>query len=504
MPLQGPFETATVTPGRLARAGRLLALLSLALLLTLAPGRAHSEDDIRSQSVLAERIRSRIEEADLGDGIGVSVVNLSSGRTVAGHNAATPRNPASNMKLITSAVSLRELGADFIMRTGLYGQQRGDEIEGGLYLKGFGDPTLDHGVLLAMAQELVQRGVRKVDELIVDGSYFDDQILPPAFEQQPNEVAPFRAAISAIAVNGSAYTLRVRPGVTAGSAAHAEVDASAYFDVTNDITTSAEGPARVIAVQTPNDGKLSLRLSGSVPLGITGASYRRRVESPLHYAGYAMAEALRSMRVQLPMRVKVAPMPSGTPLLTSHQSPPLSNVLYALGKHSDNFVAEMLLKVLAAERVGQPGRSEAGARLVLEELGKLGIAGDGLKVVNGSGLFDGNQVAPAHLTKLLATMYADPDLRAEYLAQLAVGGVDGTLHRRLTQLPAPRIVRAKTGTLADVIALSGYVLGREPGRAFAFSFLANGVRGKHHAARSLADGIVSDIAMHLWSQGAAD
>jgi len=77
--------------------------------------------------------------------------------------------------------------------------------------------------------------------------------------------------------------------------------------------------------------------------------------------------------------------------------------------------------------------------------------------------------------------------------------VDGTLSERLTQLPARRIVRAKTGTLASVIALSGFVLGRTPERVFAFSFLANGVAGKQHAARALADEIVADIAWHLWT-----
>ena len=83
------------------------------------------------------------------------------------------------------------------------------------------------------------------------------------------------------------------------------------------------------------------------------------------------------------------------------------------------------------------------------------------------------------------------------MASLSVAGVDGTMARRLRNLPAPRVVRVKTGTLAAVIALSGYVLGADPGEAYAFSFLANDVRGRQGPSRALADAIVRAIAAHL-------
>jgi len=116
-----------------------------------------------------------------------------------------------------------------------------------------------------------------------------------------------------------------------------------------------------------------------------------------------------------------------------------------------------------------------------------------LELGDESGLFDGNRVAPQHLTQTLLAAYNDPSIRAEYVAHLAVGGSDGTLKSRLEGLPRSRMVRAKTGTLRDVIALSGYVLG-EPGRSVAFSFLANGIAGRQKEARDLADDIVRALA----------
>jgi D-alanyl-D-alanine carboxypeptidase/D-alanyl-D-alanine-endopeptidase (penicillin-binding protein 4) len=123
----------------------------------------------------------------------------------------------------------------------------------------------------------------------------------------------------------------------------------------------------------------------------------------------------------------------------------------------------------------------------------------GIRILNGSGLFAPNRIATGQLTKLLVAMYNDPATRPEFVAQLAVAGVDGTLSRRLLQLPSPRIVRAKTGTLDDVVALSGYVLGRTPERVFAFSVLANGIKGKQQAARDLADSVALNVAQHLWT-----
>jgi D-alanyl-D-alanine carboxypeptidase/D-alanyl-D-alanine-endopeptidase (penicillin-binding protein 4) len=448
-------------------------------------------------AILTDKLRARIDAAALGEGLSVSVIDLASGSTVVAHRADAPLNPASNQKLITAAIALAELGPSFRMRTGLYGEIQGEAVRGGLVLRGFGDPTLRASDLVALAQELVARGVRSVDEVIVDGSYFDDRVLPPAFEQQPNEIAPFRAAVAAVSVDANAYTLRILPGASEGAPAKVVLEGEGYFAVTNQIATR-NGAPNVIAVQTGKSDKLALHLSGSVPPGLGMLSYRRRVESPLDYAGHVLIDALRALRVQVPRRVRVAQSSKGLRLLAAHASPPLAQVLASLGKDSDNFVAEMVFKVLAAERVRVPGRSEDAVPFVLEALKKRGVDTKDMAIVNGSGLFDGNHATAAQLTKLLSSMYADPAVRDEYVAHLAIGGVDGTLANRLAQLPAPRVVRAKTGTLNAVIALSGYVLGPTPDKAIAFSVLANGVAGKQQAARSLADQVAVEIAQHLW------
>jgi serine-type D-Ala-D-Ala carboxypeptidase/endopeptidase (penicillin-binding protein 4) len=127
-----------------------------------------------------------------------------------------------------------------------------------------------------------------------------------------------------------------------------------------------------------------------------------------------------------------------------------------------------------------------------------GVPREAATMVNGSGLFKGGAVTPAALVKLLSFVYRDPAIRPEYLTHLAVAGKDGTLASRLTDLRRPRSVRAKTGTLDDVVALSGYVLGPTGEQALAFSFLFNGISGKQWMARDLADNLVRALNAYLY------
>ncbi|HKU42321.1 MAG TPA: D-alanyl-D-alanine carboxypeptidase/D-alanyl-D-alanine-endopeptidase, partial [Polyangiales bacterium] len=431
---------------------------------------------------LPEQLKAVVRNTALGDRVGISIVDLRSRTSVLSHHAEQPLNPASNMKLLTAAATMIELGPQFRIDTGLYGRVAEGRAVGGLCLKGRGDPTLSRGDLMTFAQRAADEGVQKVDEVIVDGSYFDSQVLPPLFEQQPNEIAPFRAAVGALSVKNNAYTLRVRPATVEGAAAVVSVDASGYFQIDNGLTTSASGAPSVIAEDRATPEGVALSLRGTVPLGSPGLAYERRVPAPLLFAGYLFVDALRAAGIQTAKKVRIATCPPELPLIQLQSSPPLGQMLSRLGKDSDNFVAEMLLKVLGAERTHTAGKSSDGTAAVIDILKQLDVPTAGLVMLNGSGLFQGNRVSAEQIAALLAAMYANPSYRDDYVAQLAVGGVDGTLARRFRKLPRARIVRAKTGTLDDVIALSGYVLGPTPDRAYAFSFLANGVSGKHAQA----------------------
>jgi serine-type D-Ala-D-Ala carboxypeptidase/endopeptidase (penicillin-binding protein 4) len=480
-----------------------LAPICLLLALTCNPQRADAQPTTTA-AALKEQIDALVIKAALGPRVGLSVVDLGTGQTLFTHGASTPLNPASNLKLLTAATAMLELGPEFRSHTGLYGRIQDGAVPGGVCLKGQGDPTLSRADLVVLAQRLADEGVRSLDEVVIDGSYFDAAVLPPAFEQQPRETAPFRAAVSALSLNANAYTLHVRPGASEGAPAAISVEGSGYFELDDALTTGAQTITPSVSISERSLGdRVALSLHGVLPLAGATLAYARRVTSPLHYAGYVLVDALDAAGIRGAKHVRIAACPSDAPLIVLHASPALSEVLARMGKDSDNFVAEMVLKTLAAEHTHRPGSSADGSAIVQDTLKRLALPLDGLALVNGSGLYQGNRVTTQLVSRLLAAMYQNPSLRDDFIAHLAVGGVDGTLGRRFRELPRPRIVRAKTGTLDDVIALSGYVLGPRPERAFAFSYLANGVTGKHAQARDLIDHVVEAIAAYLYDGSVA-
>jgi D-alanyl-D-alanine carboxypeptidase/D-alanyl-D-alanine-endopeptidase (penicillin-binding protein 4) len=362
-----------------------------------------------------------------------------------------------------------------------------------LVVRASGDPSLGYAGLAALAEAVHLRGVDTVDRIVIDDSYFDDQILPPAFEQQPKEAAAFRAAISAFAVNRNSYVVHLGPGPEVDGPGRVRVLADDYAQIDNRTVTTAGGPPTPrIDHKLTEDGHLAIRVDGAIPKQVRTLYFRRRVPDPKTYAASLLVRALRKAGVRGALAVEYGLATDPQPLIADMPSGPLSLLLYSVGKWSDNFTAEMLLKIMGAQ-VEKPGTSARGVMVVREELAKMGVNTEGLVMVNGSGLFDGNRVAPRHVTETLVAAYRDPAIRAEYVAHLAVAGSDGTLKSRLEDLPRPRMVRAKSGTLRDVIALSGYVLG-EPERSVAFSFLANGIAGKQRDTKKLADDIVRALA----------
>ena len=464
-------------------------MLAITGLLVLQPGAA-----AKAPEPLARSIAGLVRRAGLGDGIGIHVVRLVDGVELYRNRADRPRNPASNQKLLTSAAALRRLGPDFRTVTRVEGAVENGRVSR-LVVRASGDPSLGYAAIAFLAESISLRGVDRVDRISIDESYFDDEILPPAFDQQPSESASFRAAISAFAVNRNSYVVHVGPGPEVEARARVRVLNDAYVRVDNRTITAAGGPPRLrIDDGLDENGRLSLRVDGPIPLRSRTLLYRRRVPDPKAYSAALLVRALKKAGVQGALEVSRGAVDDAQPLIGQIPSSPLSTLLYPVGKWSDNFTAEMLLKIMGAE-TERPGTSARGVVAVREELMKMGVDTEGLVMVNGSGLFDGNEVAPRHVTETLVAAYRDPAIRAEYVAHLAVAGSDGTLRSRLTDLPRPRMVRAKTGTLDDVVALSGYVLG-EPNRSLAFSFLANGIAGRKSDAKELADDIVRALATY--------
>jgi D-alanyl-D-alanine carboxypeptidase/D-alanyl-D-alanine-endopeptidase (penicillin-binding protein 4) len=431
-----------------------------------------------------------------GGSAGVAIIDMDKDTLIAALDEHAAFNPASNAKLVTAAAALRVLGPGHRWLTGLYGKLDGDRVPE-LVLRGDGDPSLGAGDLWAMARELVTAGVRRVGAIDVDQGRFDDRYVPPAFEAQPEEWAPFRAPVSAVALDENTVTLSVRAGAK-GKDAAVRVDPPGFVDVVGTIRTTAKGdPEKVTLTLEPKGDRLVARLGGHVPEGARVVRIRRRLEDPRLVPGHALRAILENAGIQVEGQVRRGGAKEKR-LLASHRSAPLGELLGALGKDSDNFYAEMIFKSVAAEKNGAPATAEGAAEAITDFLREVKAFEPGVVVKNGSGLFDANRTTPWATVSLLRAAHRDPAMGPEFLAQLAIGGVDGTLRGRLKGWGERGVVRAKTGTLKAVVALSGYVLA-PPGRApLAFAIFVNGVPDKVGPARASIDKVVDAAARALW------
>ena len=210
--------------------------------------------------------------------------------------------------------------------------------------------------------------------------------------------------------------------------------------------------------------------------------------SPALAATTAFRDALRAAGLVVEGSVRLGPVDDFSIPVAQIDSPPLGAIIRYMDRESDNFTAELLLKQLGAVELDR-GTSTAGASVVMQALAEAGVPMAGVRIVDGSGLSQLDRLTANALAALLKVAWADPNIRAAFLAALPVAGISGTMQDRLRKPPARGRVLAKTGTTDVASALSGYVSNR-----FVFTVLQNGHPLSYWWARRAQDRFVQVLA----------
>ncbi|MCY0998460.1 D-alanyl-D-alanine carboxypeptidase/D-alanyl-D-alanine-endopeptidase [Myxococcus sp. MISCRS1] len=413
--------------------------------------------------------------------VGVHMQSLDDGAVVFTHNADELLNPASNVKLVTSAAALATLGPEFRYETEfLVDPELGaDGKVKTLYVRGKGDPSVTTERLWGMVSELWHVGVREVGEIVVDDSWFDAERTPPGYDQEDSDRA-YMAPTGALSLNWNAAAIYLRPGASAGAKGVVEMEPpSDYFIVDNQLSTGARRARRVSVTSDPVGPQQKIVVRGQVPPERGGAvSVWKKIDNPPMYFGQTLKQLLNTRGVKAKGRVRAGATPSRARAVYVAQSDTFDVLLKRLNKLSSNFVAEQLLKTMGAEGRGQPGTFTKGVEVVEQFLERdVGIQRGTYVMKNGSGLNDANRFSATQLNKLLRYMYERFPFAPEYLSSVPIAGKDGTLKYRFEGSDAVGRLRAKTGTLEGVSALSGYVTSAG-GERFSFSMMVNDFAGR--------------------------
>ena len=437
--------------------------------------------------------------------IAAYVVDVEAGKELYGHAPDVGLNLASNAKLLTSVAALADLGGGFRWRTAVYADDLDEatgEVKGDLYVRGRGDPTLSEADLRQLAADVAARGVREVKgQLIVDTSYFDGDVEPPHFSDQPKEKSGFRAPVASFGVDKSSVTVNViaEPGGT--TKIWLSPDAGDYVKLTKaEATSDPVKPTRlkVDVKRAPKGDHLEVEITGTIRPTDGSFDRRYRIDDPAKFAAKVLQNALADAGVKV-KKLGSGTVPTTAKLIAAHDSAPLALVIREMNKQSDNYVAETVLKTLGAETRTTPGPASWADGLAARQsyLATIGLPTGSYKAENGSGLYAATEVSAKQVVTLLRAAHRDYRIGPDLVASLPTGGVDGTLAKRWHGHAAAGRVRAKTGTLDKVTTLAGYVA-VDGGHELAFAILVNDIpTGQRNASRAMADEMVDALVAYL-------
>lgn len=413
------------------------------------------------------------------------VVRTVGGEIVYQRSSDRRQQPASNAKLVTSAAAMEVLGPDYRFTTTVASaaRQKEDVLDGDLYLKGTGDPTVLAAGYDALAKQVADKGITFVrGKLVADDTWFDDTRLGLgwAWDDEPYY---YNAQVSALTAapdtdyDAGSIVVKVSPGANGAKATVTTVPPTGYVTLDSTATTGAPGSANTISVDRAH-GSNTFTITGSIPAGGAATSEWMAVWEPTGYATALFRDALKAHGVRVAGPTTRGATPAGATTLATRDSMPLSQFLVPFLKLSNNLHAEILTKAMGRATAGQ-GSWTAGRNAISATLAGFGVQGR-LSLVDGSGLSRMDQIAPDQLAALLAGATSRPWFPTWFSALPVAGKADrlvgGTLRNRMRGTAAEGAVHAKTGSLTGVSGLSGYV-DTAAGERLVFSMVTNNTIG---------------------------
>ena len=466
----------------LRRRSMVIIGLSAALLAVPAAGLANGAGAAAPATLTQDLDTMLANPSFAGANIGLVVKDAATGATLYDHQGTNLLVPASNLKLFTSATAMDVLGPDYTFSTTVAqdGTQYGSTLAGNLYLKGTGDPTMLAADYDALAAKVAAAGITHVDgQLVADDTWFDDQRLGSswAWDDEPYYYAAETSALTIAPdtnYDAGSVNVTVTPGAAGQPPKVTVTPPTNYLTIVNTATTGAAGSATTDDVDR-DEGDNVIRVTGSIAATAAPDVETMAVWEPTRLVASLFRADLAAHGVTVGGSTGYRATPAATKNLASHSSMTLSQLLIPFLKLSNNLHAEALVKA-AGEKVSGQGTWPAGLAALKADFPTFGLNAQQLSMVDGSGLSRQNYVSTDQISTLLLAAQQRPWFSTWY-DSLPIAGVSdplvgGSLRSRMVGTPAANNLRAKTGSMKGVSALSGYVTAAN-GEKLVFSMAEN-------------------------------
>jgi len=456
---------------------------------------------------LIDRIETIMSEHDLQEAHwGVLIRSLETGETWYEENKDKQFVPASNQKIPTTAAVLLELGPDFQYETTLShtGRIEGGVLHGDLVVRGTGDVTLSErflddsrDVFFGWADKLKEKGVTRIDGNVVgDDNAWEDSHIGAGWARGSGAISAwYYAEYGPLTLNENLISITVTgPDSMEGEVTIEANLPSQYYSFVNEVEVIEEGNSSVSARREENSNVMTVR--GRVAVG-DNATTSCTITNPTLWYATVLKESLEEAGIRVSGEAKdiydLEGWDDDTParhVITVYHSPPMVQIATMLMKRSQNMFAETMVYTLGMT-TGDVATFANGRAVLQNHLQDMGLEPGSYSFSDASGLSRFNFVSPEQVSVMLTYM-RDHELWDVWYDTFPIMGVDGTLRNRSRDTEIAGKVRAKTGTLSSVRALSGYTETGD-GEPVVFSFLVNGHRSGAGPVDQIIDSVLTEI-----------
>ena len=467
-------------------------LLSLVLSLLFIPV------TVWGQNTAAKGLSSRLDtlikyQLPVGSNVGISIYDLTDGKSLYTYQADKLSRPASTMKLLTTITALSHPDADDPFKTEVWyqGVIEEDPLKGDLYVVGGYDPEFDDEALDSLVN-----AVSRFPFSVISGHVYGDVSMKDsiywgsgwAWDDTPASYQPY---LSPLMLNKGLVTVTASPGERGHLASLDCVPASSYYTVTNETKSRTPAAGRFGVSRDWLQNGNNIVVKGNVEGKRTGMV---NIYSSRDFFMHTFLERLQAKGIQCPVNYAFNELQKDSlSVQIALFETAIQDVINQIMKESDNLNAEALLCRLGAQATGKKHISdEDGLSVIRKQIKALGEDPDYYKLADGCGLSNYNYISPNLLIAFLKFAYSRTDVFQKLYKALPIGGVDGTLKYRMKRgTPSYKNVHAKTGSFTAINCLAGY-LRTTNGHEIAFAIMNQNVLSGAKA-RAFQDAVCDEV-----------